>query len=830
MKSFTTRPATEWTAPSTTYQVWESTRLVVVSASSAESASGAFSTDTAGTTNGFTTSSQFAGVFSQDSRTTINRTGASFSQVFLTTSSDSYYSAGSTDTHGDYSQNYSQSHGISFYSATTQADSSRASSRVTSEELVSSSSIRYLSSTAGSSGGVTGTISVTSTGPSSTTRTGSGTTTTFGSSTEGYASTVTTGSTDGVLSSVFTTSASTRTTSHTSQWSSTWVTTYTALTDQATTLTQETTDNVTWSADTTTAAAGSSHGRTTYIFDSILQDTVFLMSADLASADYNAEAFLWSFSHTALDATSSTAGVFTDLFASTTGKTITVPDYRKFHSSSVALTGISISVSTGSTGTSTTEFTSSNGTSFETSTTVTASTTGSPGTTTVTATYSGNLSTTYSQSWSVTDVSSALSTWTSTTTTDTAQPPATASSTIFTHSVHVTGYETTSSAWTSTTTSSTWGHATSMTSTRNILHSGFTTTTDVSIRSTTTDGLLFSSFTTTGTGTSTGRVLLGSVSTSTTRVFSVRSSFTRLSYHADFHSHVSRYTTTDEAAGSFFTVSASDDFSATRWTEQRVFPYMLARPEDDNMPPLDEVRHQCHPLGHAGFGGPFTASALSVHVTTTQGLAAGSTFTDETLVPPSAQSAVRGVSFIPVASTFRLDGTSNAAATSLISSPTAITGQISVAITWTSTTTTGTATSDTATTSRAATHTLGVTSSISGTFHTAEAITYNSEWRDELLPYDGGPAVGGFVAGDHMLGHSYQVLARRGCLRWSPYTSTQSTAASTSSATGSAGSVSTSIAGSVGIVLTAENVITATWSAAGLYSIFPSCLHIPHNP
>jgi len=828
MNSFTTRPATEWTAPSTTYQVWQSTRLRMESASSAESASAAFVSDTDGVTNGFTTSSRFASVHSQDSRTSVDRTGLSFSQVFITTSSDSFTSAGMPGTEGDYSRNYSLSHALTLVSATTQADSSQVTSRATSEELVSSSSIRYMSSTAGSSAGTTGTVSSTTTGPNTTLRTGSGTSTAYGSTTEGYASTVTTVSTDGVLSGIFTTASSTRSTSHSSMWSSTWITTYTTLTDQSTTLTQETTDQLTWSADITTADTATTHVRTTWLFGSILQDTVFLMSADLASSDYNCQAFLWSFSHTDLDATATTAGVFTDLFASTTGNTITIGDYRKFHSSSVALTAISVSISTGTSGGTTTQFTSYNGTSFETSTTTTVSTTGSPGSVTSTVTYTGNLSTTYSQSWSIDGVSSTLSTGTYTTTTDTGQPPATSSTTIFTHSVEVTGYDSSSSAWSSGTTSSTWGHATSTTGTHHILHSGFTTTTDVSIRSTTTDGLLFSSFTTTGTGTGTVRILLGSVSTSTVRVFSVRSSFTRLSYHADFHSQVSRYTTTDEAVGSFFTVSASDEFLATRWTEERVFPHMLARPGDDNMPPLNEVRHRCHPLGHAGFGGAFTASALSVHVTTTQGLASGETFTEESLIPPAAQSAVRGVSFIPVPSVFVLGGTERAVASSLLSVPTAMTGEISVALTWTSTTTTGTATSDTSIISRSATHTLAVTSAITGTFHTAEAFTFNSAWREEFLPYDGGIAEGGYVAGDHLLGNSYEVLARSGCLRWSPYTSTQSTAAATSSVTGSAGSVSTTIAASEAIVFTVENVITAAWSAAGQYSIFSTCLHIPH--
>lgn len=825
MKSFTTRPDTQWTAPSTTYQVWNSTSLRIVSGTHSESSGAPSSTDA----NGFTTRSEFASVVTAAQATTVSRTQVDFANTFVTTSSESYTSAGDPDSDGDYSASYSTSRSVIEASFTTFNDSSSATSRYTSAQEGSTSSISYTTAPGGSSTATAGTLSVTATGPASTTRTGLGTVSTYGSQSEGYDSTVTSSSTDGVLASVFTTSASTRTTTHTSMWSSTWVTTYTALTGQSTTSTQETSDQVTWSADTTTQATGTSHVRTSWAFDSILQDTVFLMSAGLASRDYNCEAFLWSFSHTGLDVTASTAGVFTDLFVSVTGKTITVSDYRKFSTSSVEMTAISISRSTGVVGASTTEFTSSNGTSYETSTTTTATTTGSPGTTTATATYSGNLSTTYSQSWSVAGVSSTLSTWTYTTTTDVMQPPATSSSTIHTHTVEVTGYETTSSAWTSTTTTSTWGHATSMSATRHILHSAFTTTTDCSIRSTATDAILFSSFTTTGTGTNTARILLGSVSTATTRVFSVRSSFTRLSYDAAMHSAVSQYTTTQSGAGYDFTVSAGDAFSGTLWTEQRMFPYVLARPEHDNLPTLNEVRHRCHPLGIAGFGGAFTVSDLSVHVTTTQGLQSGSTFTDETLIPPSAQSAANGVSFIAVPSTFHLSGTGHAASTSLLTVPSVMTGDISVAVTWTSTTTTGTATSDTAITSALATHTLAVTSAITGTFFTAEPFTTNSDWRSEFLPYEGGEASGGFVAGDNLLGNSYQVLARGGCLRWSPYTSTQSTAAATSSVTGSAGSVSTSVAASAAIVFTVENVITATWSATGNYSIFPTCLHIPHD-
>jgi hypothetical protein len=311
-------------------------------------------------------------------------------------------------------------------------------------------------------------------------------------------------------------------------------------------------------------------------------------------------------------------------------------------------------------------------------------------------------------------------------------------------------------------------------------------------------------------------------------VFSVESTFSQPTYHAGHHEEVSQFVTTASNAFGATTFTRSEEIAITSWTESRMEPYLTARPADDNLPLLNEVRHRCHPIGIAGFGGAFTASALSVHLTTTQGLAAGSTFAEVSLTPPAAMSAIRGVSFHPIDRYARFGGTAGAAATRLIEVPSVMTSQISVAATWTSTTTTGPATSDTAVTSRAATHTLALTSSVTGDFWSAEAITFNSDFRSEILPGGAGNAVGGYVAGDNILGHTYQVLVRAGCMRWSPYSNTQSTVADTYTVTGPAGSVSTTIAAECAIVLTMENVLSAAWSHGGNGSVFSSALHLSH--
>lgn len=801
MNSLTTRPATEWTAPSTVYQVGTATSYLEEVVTQHEA------TDNSGlsTASGFARSSYSSTVAAS------SRTAYESGQTFQTTSSESGDRHSSPADAGDFSRSYYSSNGATFKSWTTQADSSQVTSRASSAQTSTESSISYFTSSAGSHTASPGGLSSTLVGPSTTLRTASGTATTVTTETAGWDSITTTASTDGVAT-VFTTAYSTRTTSTTADWSSTWTTTHTTLTSANTTLTTIGTASQTWTQDVVSTNTATTNPRTDWLFDSILQDTVYLMSANRNAADFNCGQVLWTFSQTALPVTATTEGVFTDLFGSITAQSVTVSDFSKFSSTSAEVSKVTISLSTssasGTAGNSYYTTTFSNGSSYA----ITAVTT-----------------TTYSASYSLGDVSSTISTWTSATTTDTNQPPATASSTIFTHSIPVTGYATADSAFSATTTTATWGDATSGSTTRSLVHSSTATTALRSSRAVTTDSILIESFTTTGTGTGTVRVLLGSVSTTSLRVYSTEATFTQPTYHPDLVSTVSQFVRSDHQDALDLTATRSDDMSVTRWTESRLNPRITARPTDDNMPALNEVRHQCHPFGVAGFGGIFTVSDLSVYLTTTQGMLSGSTFEEATLTPPSAISAIRGVSFHPVLSSFPFGGTGNAAASSLISAPSAMTGEISLALTWTSTTTTGPATSDTAITSALATHTLAVTSSISGQFWTAETFSINSNFRTEFPADPGGTASGGFVAGDNILGSTYQVLARAGCLRWTEYTGSQSTAAATASFTGSNGSVSTTLASSKAIVFTLENVLSASWSPDGNASAFSSGLHFTHQ-
>lgn len=802
MDSFTTRPPEQWTVPSTTYQVGSSTASTANFATGFGSTAIPYSTAIDGTTMGQTTASELgSGRYGVTVRAS-NRTSFQTGETAFTSASQSSTSAGSTDTGGNQSASNFSSSGATWLLQATENDTSSATFRATSSQRSFQSSISYASAGAGSSTALPGTLSSTASGPSTTLRTFSGTASSYTTQSEYInISTITTGSGDGVIGGIFTTESFTLATTTTSQPSSSWQTVYTVLSAQATTYTTAATDDVTHQNDITIAGTATSNLRTSYAFGTILQDTVFLMMGNRGPQDVSRGEILWSFSHGLMATDSTTAGPFTALYASTSAGTITIADYRKFESSSAAVTAVSISSSVVTiTGTGSPTYQSrisSNGSYYSTSTITTTSGT-STGTTT-----SADTATTYSQSWSLGDIG--------------------VTGTSFTHTAYLSGYETSLSAWTSGTTSSIWGFQTSGTSTRPVVFSSTVTTTALSLRSTTADSILFSSFTTTGTGTDTVRIFLGSVSTTTSRFYSTDSTFTRATYPAEFHSTASQFVVTDSNAT---TITQSDSFAITRWTERRLFPNIKARPGDDNIPALDEVRHRCYPLGFAGFGGGFTASALSVHLTTAQGLDAGSTFEEVTITPPATAEAVRGVSFFPVPSSARFGGLAGAAATSLLSVPASMTNVVSIAATWTSTTGPSSATS---VTSRFATHTIGVVSAITGEFWTAEPFTVNSAFRTELAPYYGGTASGGFVAGDNILGNTYQVLARAGQFAWTAFSSTQSTAAVAGSSSSSAGSVAITIPASHAIVFSMEPILTAAWSLNGIHSIFSSAPHPPHS-
>jgi len=418
------------------------------------------------------------------------------------------------------------------------------------------------------------------------------------------------------------------------------------------------------------------------------------------------------------------------------------------------------------------------------------------------------------------------STGTSATTTDTAAPKITTSTTLFTHSVHTTGYSS-STLWTSSTTSATWGEPTSTTGIHTAPFSSAQTTVTKSSRATTTDEILFSSFTTWGTGTQTSSSFLGLVSTSTTRVSSSTATITASTWKADLHTYVPTETTMFISAGTSHLGTTNGGASLTAWTEARGKIFVDARPADDNIPALNEARFQVHPYGLAGFGGSFTASALDAYLTTTQGLAAGSTFADETLSLNQTAQACQGLTFYPVPSGIRIGGTANALSTSLISTPSVMTSEISVAVTWSSTTSTTASTGTTSTsTTRAATHTLAMASQITGSYWSSDPITFNSAARSEM---PGGANSGGYAIGDNAIGETWKLLLRQGAASWTEYSAGQSTAALSHSTSGTDASLSLSVPHSHAIVLSMEPVLTARWDSAGNASAFSSQQHLKHQ-
>ena len=807
METFTTRPATQWTAPSTVYDVGVSVNSTRNENIQAQSTAIPYSSNGSGTTNGLSSNANTSGTSYGVSSSQYERTGNFFSQTNLSSFNLSIGISTSGVTTGESATSATSTDGLSFVSLNTENDTSRATFLGTTAQT--SYHIINREGTSTSATDSPGSASTTASGTSTTTRTFSGTSTTFSTYSAAVdTSTITTISTNGLNANAFTTSTFSISTTNTSQISSSWNTLYTTLTGQNTTLTSATAD-ITYQQDSSTVLTATTHLRTSYAFGSILQDTVFLMNANRASDDYNMGELLWHFGNSGFATSDSSIGVFSDLYSSSSARTITLLDRSRFFSESAVVTVVPLSIQST--------------TSSDTITTYTYQTTLTSGLQSTNV-----LTSTYSTSASLGDVSSYLSTYTQSTTTDTAQPPATISSTTFTHSYQTTGYNTSNSSWTTTTSSSLWGFASSSTFTRTVYFSSVSTTQAQSFRSSTTDEVLISSFTTTGTGTDTVRVFLGSFSTATTRVFSTESTFTRATYPLGLHSSASQYTSTETAAsGGTTSFTRLNNFSITKWTEARAYINVSARPGNDNMPGYNEVRHQCHAIGHAGFGGSFAASNLIPYVTTTQGLAAGSTFTEATIQPPATRSACIGVSMIPISSGVTFGGLASAVRTSLLSYPTSIESVISLAVTWSSSTSTTSGTTTTSTiTTRAATHTLGLTSSITGTFWTAKSFTVNSNFRTELPD---SPASGGFVAGDNALGSTYKLLARAGNIKWTEFSSEQSTSPLTGAASGINGSVSTTIPASHAIVFTLENIITARMSTVANASVFSSTPHIKHE-
>lgn len=654
---------------------------------------------------------------------------------------------------------------------------------------------------------------------------------------------------DGIINFV-STSTYTLATTHTSMPTSSWNTCMSYISDQPTTrLSYDEVDSnaVTYAADTTanyTHLSGTSTVndttwlRTNHYFDG-LEDTVILMNANRGT-DFNLSGVLWKFALSALAYNSSSAGRFTDLFESVEGDTITIADYSRFDTVSVEMSGITISVGTAiytdeTGGTHTHYRTSYNGVYYPTVTSVSTDSTGG----THNYTLPPVITTSDSRTFNLSGVASLLSTYY----TETDHTSPVVSQTLFTHTVQTSEYRRSDSSWITGTTTSTWVSATVSTFARDKRYQPATTTHRVSYRGTTTDEILVSKFSVTGTIT----VYLGMEKKTTTRVISLERIDTISTYHANFHEELRQYTSTaayddveylgggdsdhpatyDEPDGSGGTRNRThagvnrgssievwaDEIDVTKYTEYKLGPKIYRKPINFNYTQENRAVFRALPVGWAGFGGSFDASELSVWRTTTEGLQAGSTFSsDQRVFLIGPVSAVNLVNMFAIHSKIAIGGGAERA--SIISIPDGMTSNISIAATWTSTTATtklGGGTTSTIT-SRFATHTIAVTDSIGGSFWTSEAMNIDNGYRVGLDPNGSFAGSVGFGVGKNVMESSYQIILDAGYVEWTEYSERDSSGVgATGSASGSNGSVSFSVPWSHAIIFKAENLLTVKW-------------------
>lgn len=563
-------------------------------------------------------------------------------------------------------------------------------------------------------------------------------------------------------------------------------------------------------------------------------DTVLMMHGGRNEDDFNLGDMLWKFTLSALGDTASTVGRLTNFFGSTNAATVTLADYEKYKTNSIAISEIAFSQNTVTsttstiTGTGTATGTASTGatvmvfskggaawSSYEncTITVVTGA-----GTATGTATSTGislaaSNTSTDTYSFSIGDVGTSLSTWSY------GSPASTFSETVFTHSVQVTGYDTSNFSWTSTTEEA-FFNSSSFTETRLALWHSTTTSMDIVLRSTTADTVLINSHSSYMSGTDTSYFFLGKVSTVTTRVYSFATTTSCSLYDSHFNHEARNFTTVSSyslvGGANGETSSVHEAVNITNFTKYRATPQIRTTPDGwdhyqftgNVFPEMDKARFSVLPYGYAGFGGTFDASTLAVKFTVEAGLVGGSAFSGQSIqfnALPTV-SAYPGVTLFPVdpALTFDMPGAARARYVTGLASI----GTASVAVTWTSTTT-ATTTSGTASkvTSRFASYTLAGASSIGGTFFSEDALSIHSEESFQLI--------GGYAVGDNNLGHPYTVFARSGFAQWTEYSAGQSTASASYSTSGSNGTVSFTVPGSKGIVFQVEPIFTANWTGAG---------------
>jgi hypothetical protein len=529
-------------------------------------------------------------------------------------------------------------------------------------------------------------------------------------------------------------------------------------------------------------------------------NTVVLLHGERGGDDWNRGDMLWHFTGSGLNATASTTGRFTDFFASTGGATVTLEDYEKYYTNSVAITDITISENTANTSITTVTGSSTvTGTGTASAITVVSSKNGASwsyyesfNTTVNTGTGSGTAATVGSSAaasntvyftniFSIGDVGTSLSTY--------SYGSSTVSGTFFTHSVQVTGYS--DFSWTSTTETAGF-YSTSFVESRLALYSSVSSSMDIVLRSTTADTVLIYSHSSYMGGTDTSYFLLGSVSTITTRVFEVATTTSRSVYDAAFHNEVQNYTTESSyslaGGGNGETYAVSEYAHITKKTEYRLEPRIIRGGGE-----LHFARFSALPHGFAGFGGTFDASGLDVFLTVNVGLAAGNAFSGQSIHSDDLSTvlAYPNVTFFPVDPALKIAGKQARYVSALDSIGTA-----SIAATWTSTTTT-TGEVTTAVTSRFATYTAAAATPINGTFYSDEPLSIFTDESFQLC--------GGYAVGNNALGNPYTVYAASGFAAWTIGTASYST-----SATG--GSVSFTVAGDKAINFLLEPIFTAKWT------------------
>lgn len=652
------------------------------------------------------------------------------------------------------------------------------------------------------------TASPTATSLSTTARTGSGTsstvfrdTFTYGTRTETYSTTdgncvryTTSSTTEDVLTDTPTT---TRTT---------WGTDLTSVSHPRTQTTQEASATLTVEGDarstlTETYGTGGTREASTYArttsANQMLADTVYLLSD--GGSDFLLGHMLWSM--TGSGTGESYTARFTELYSATVADSVTVSDYRRVITDSLALVEVSRSIGTTATITAT-----------GTAASDTANTTV---TTTFTNGYSVYSTSSHSQSWSLGDIGETISTGATGTLSGT--------TTIFTATDFVSGYETSGNASFTTGTTSTQWAATTTSGTREAWASSYTTTTTASSRSVTEDTVLRGVQTvTSSTGSSSYRSFLGLSRYSTSRVIPETITFTSTAWQTG--SFVTSYlltASTDNTdgyqSGRTTTVFGSHDYTLS--TRRRAAATVHA---GRYHPPVGNEAWATYPArGWAGFCGSFTQTNPPVYLTTTSGLAAGGTFSDAApAIGFGSESLVGGVSLVPCDSRsgITLAG-GGLVASSLISEPTALVTALSIAATWSSTTAT-TGTPSTTQTTQAATHTVAVAGSIAGNYWTSHSVTMDS--ADPNIGYHGPHASqGGYVAGDNQMG-SHEVRLAGGAASWTRYTAGVSGATGLSGVvTGTNESVSFTVPQGAAVRVAVEPLLTVSWvtfNAIGTWS------------